>query len=320
VLSIAGALFYLLTSQRHRFWLRRWEPYAAATIALLVFSPVLVWNAQHGWASFAFQSDRATGLHFHLLAPLVTFGGEALFILPWIWLPMMLLLVRGFARNAFWTHRLMVCLASPAIIGFVLISAWSSQRTLFHWAAPGYLMLFPALGEAIANRVGMRWVRHLIVYTSILVILVASIVGLQIQFDWLGSSLAAVMRRDPTDEGLDWISVRDDMQTRGLLHSGLVAASLNWRDAGKFGYALGPDTIMLCLSNDSREFGQVSPASAFTDRDVILLLLDPVGRNVDEARRWFGRVEILAAVSVRLRGRVLRTVTVIQGQGLHVPQ
>jgi dolichol-phosphate mannosyltransferase len=41
-----------------RRWFRRWEPYAAVCIAAAVFAPVLVWNAQHEWASFAFQTSR----------------------------------------------------------------------------------------------------------------------------------------------------------------------------------------------------------------------------------------------------------------------
>ena len=39
-------------------WWRRKEPYLAALLALALFSPVLVWNAQHGWASFVFQTSR----------------------------------------------------------------------------------------------------------------------------------------------------------------------------------------------------------------------------------------------------------------------
>jgi len=41
-----------------RRWFRRWEPYAALLIAVCVFAPVLIWNAQHQWASFAFQTSR----------------------------------------------------------------------------------------------------------------------------------------------------------------------------------------------------------------------------------------------------------------------
>ncbi|HYZ24555.1 MAG TPA: glycosyltransferase family 39 protein, partial [Rhodopila sp.] len=32
-----------------RAWLRRWQPWAACGIGLLLFAPVLIWNAQHRW-------------------------------------------------------------------------------------------------------------------------------------------------------------------------------------------------------------------------------------------------------------------------------
>jgi dolichol-phosphate mannosyltransferase len=51
-------LAFMLWDRRSRRWLRRVEPYAAALLALVVFSPVIVWNAHHDWASFAFQTSR----------------------------------------------------------------------------------------------------------------------------------------------------------------------------------------------------------------------------------------------------------------------
>jgi dolichol-phosphate mannosyltransferase len=53
----AMVLFVILDSQSRR-WLSRWEPYAALIIAGAIFSPVIAWNAQHEWASFAFQTSR----------------------------------------------------------------------------------------------------------------------------------------------------------------------------------------------------------------------------------------------------------------------
>jgi dolichol-phosphate mannosyltransferase len=50
-------LFMLWDPRARRQW-RRWQPYAAALLALAVFSPVIIWNAQHDWASFAFQTSR----------------------------------------------------------------------------------------------------------------------------------------------------------------------------------------------------------------------------------------------------------------------
>jgi dolichol-phosphate mannosyltransferase len=49
--------FTLLDHQSRRWWRRR-EPYVAALLAFAIFSPVILWNAQHEWASFAFQTSR----------------------------------------------------------------------------------------------------------------------------------------------------------------------------------------------------------------------------------------------------------------------
>jgi dolichol-phosphate mannosyltransferase len=52
------ALLFVLLDPQSRRWLLRWQPYAALVIAFLIFSPVIIWNAQHEWASFAFQTSR----------------------------------------------------------------------------------------------------------------------------------------------------------------------------------------------------------------------------------------------------------------------
>jgi 4-amino-4-deoxy-L-arabinose transferase-like glycosyltransferase len=312
VLTIGGAFLYLLTSRSHRRWLLRPEPYVAATLALTVFSPVLIWNATHGWASFAFQGDRAEGARFRPLMPIQTLAGEALFVLPWIWVPMMILFVHGFRRGAASFHQLLIWLAAPPIVGFALVSAWSNQRVLYHWAAPGYLMLFPLLGEALARRLDRAWIRGLVAGSAGLVLASVTVIATQVRFDWLGGTLAAVMRTDPTAEGVDWTSVREDLAARGLLPPGALVATLNWRDAGKIGYALGPDTTMLCLNPDSRQFGFAHPLREFTGRDVLLLLVDPAA----PATRWFRSIQALPGTSVRLGGRVLRTITVLRGRWL----
>ena len=41
-----------------RAWLRRWQPWAAALVGLLLFCPVIAWNAAHDWAGFVKQGGR----------------------------------------------------------------------------------------------------------------------------------------------------------------------------------------------------------------------------------------------------------------------
>jgi Dolichyl-phosphate-mannose-protein mannosyltransferase len=53
-----GLLLLLLTDHERRRWLAYWQFWAGGVIALIVFSPVIWWNAQHQWASFLFQGQR----------------------------------------------------------------------------------------------------------------------------------------------------------------------------------------------------------------------------------------------------------------------
>ncbi|MBV8400992.1 MAG: glycosyltransferase family 39 protein, partial [Acetobacteraceae bacterium] len=153
LLIMAGAVLYLLTQPQHRRWLLRPEPYLASGVALLVFAPVLAWNAGHGWTSFAFQGGRVAATRFQPFGPIITMAGEALFLLPWLWLSMMLGAVAALLHGPHaWRSWLLCCLAALPIIVFALVSAWSRGKVLFHWAVPGYLMLFPILGARVAEQ------------------------------------------------------------------------------------------------------------------------------------------------------------------------
>jgi len=320
VLTIAGAAVFLLTSPRHRVWLRRPAPWLAAGVALLVFAPVLVWNATHHWASFAFQGDRAAGLRFRPLAPFAVLGGEALFVLPWIWLPMMAAFVAALRRGpAAWRDWLLCCLGAPPILAFALIAAWSSQRVLFHWAAPGYLMLFPLLGAEVARRLDRRWLPRALAGTAALIVAALAVVGTQVRFDWLHPVIAAVTQRDPDLEGIDWTSLRDELASRGLLGADTIVGVPSWRDAGKIAYALGPHTTVLCLNRDARQFGFAAPVARFQGRDVLVLSLDPPDRVAASLAPAFDRLEPLPPVAISFADRRLREVSVFLGHGLRTP-
>lgn len=51
-----SALLAVVLNPKLRPWLRRPQPYVATLIALLVWSPNLVWNAQNDWATFMFHT------------------------------------------------------------------------------------------------------------------------------------------------------------------------------------------------------------------------------------------------------------------------
>jgi dolichol-phosphate mannosyltransferase len=53
-----GTIIFLIIDSRSRKWFFSPLPYAAALLSLILFIPVLFWNSQHEWASFAFQTSR----------------------------------------------------------------------------------------------------------------------------------------------------------------------------------------------------------------------------------------------------------------------
>ena len=318
-LTMAGGVLYLLTSREHRHWLATPKPWLALLVALLMFAPVLAWNAAHGWASFAFQAGRATGMHLRPFAPLETLAGEALFVLPWIWLPMMAVFVVALRRGpGEWRPWLLCCLAAPPIVAFVAVSAWSSQRVLFHWAAPGYLMLFPLLGDAVARRLDQPAVRRLLAGTAVFVVLGVAVVATQVRFDWLRPVIAAVTSKDPNIDAVDWTSLRAELAARNLLRSGVIVGVPDWRDAGKIAYALGPDVTTLCLNRDARQFGIAWPPAHFVGADVLILAPEHGERVAADLGPTFDSIEKLPDASIRHAGRTLRTVAVFQARRLRV--
>jgi len=53
-----SALLFMVIDPRSRHWFKRVEPYAAALLAAMIFSPVIAWNVRNDFASFAFQTSR----------------------------------------------------------------------------------------------------------------------------------------------------------------------------------------------------------------------------------------------------------------------
>lgn len=114
VLVVGGVFFALLSSREGWAELKTRWPWLAAVLSLIVFLPVILWNAQHDWLSFAFQlghgikakADKDIGL---LLSAFI--GGQVLVAMPWTLFAMALATTsRGSKepRPSGYTHALLV--------------------------------------------------------------------------------------------------------------------------------------------------------------------------------------------------------------------
>ena len=152
------AVVYLIITPSRRSQLLRIRPYSAAFAAFLLFSPVLIWNYDNQWASFAFQSaDRISkpfefSLHMllvHVLAVLTPAGiiAGAAFLLPlhsaWFrHLRAQLLPERELDR------RFMLVFTLIPLCVFAFFSL--THEVKVNWTGPVFLSLLPVLGRSVS--------------------------------------------------------------------------------------------------------------------------------------------------------------------------
>ncbi len=159
VLFLAGVALFLIVRPAQRRWLWRAEPYAGLAVALALFAPVLVWNAQHGWASFAFQLGRqSTSVPANVVQRIGAFaqtvGGQALWLLPWLWLPLMWVLVDRDGSAPASRIDATYSRASPSCRSRCSRSSRSADGPRFRIGQrPDTCFCFPLLGAAIVVRI-----------------------------------------------------------------------------------------------------------------------------------------------------------------------
>ncbi|WP_338662704.1 glycosyltransferase family 39 protein [Pararoseomonas sp. SCSIO 73927] len=152
----AGLLLWLVAEPSARRWWRDGRLYLGGAVAVLLFLPVLVWNAAHGWASFAKQGGRAgAGAEFGLRYVWELLGGQLALASP----VLLILCAAGTGLAvAAWARRdagagLLAALVVPA----ALIFLWQAtgSRVQGNWPA----VLYPAASIAAAGFAAARWQR-----------------------------------------------------------------------------------------------------------------------------------------------------------------
>ena len=271
-LVLVGAALGVVLDPAGRRELRRPWPWAGVLLALVLFSPVVVWNVQHHWASFTYQGGRATGLRLRPIMPFTVWGGEALYVLPWLWAPMVWLLARALQAGA--VARSSWLLAWAAIIPvllFAIVGLWSRTHILFHWAAPGYLMLFPLLGDW-ATRRSPRLIGTVAGVSGGLLAGAALLIVALVQFG-LPPVLAISFEpgKSPMLQAVDWVSIGK------AIPPGIDAvAAQRWFDAGKIGYALrrdGIDVPVTVFGPEPHQFAFTTPPESLLGKNILIIAM-----------------------------------------------
>jgi 4-amino-4-deoxy-L-arabinose transferase-like glycosyltransferase len=142
ILILPCTLAFLLLSRAHRHWLRRKEPYLAVLLGFLMFSPVVWWNWQHQWVSFAFQLGQGfSPVEGAKLDKLLNYlGGQAGVVTPlWFGAFVFYSLWGGYkASPPECPAYLYLALLSWPILIFFGLSTLRGETAEANWPAPTY--------------------------------------------------------------------------------------------------------------------------------------------------------------------------------------
>jgi hypothetical protein len=318
LIPLAVCLYALLHRPMRRLIFRP-GPYFALGIGLLLFSPVIAWNASHGWASFLFQGSRAVGSSLprpdYLLVAILAQAG---YLFPWIWVPLVVILIRGcrdWPKIASDHERLWLCLAVVPLGVFSAVACF--RPVLPHWGLIGLVSLFPMLGrtwEARLSRQPRQTRRLLAAGAGFSVAILAIAIG-EYRYGWLqrnghGGWGLVDTRTDPTLDLYGWDQVADRIKQLGLIDDprSFVFTSY-WYQSAHLAHALGGNQPVVCYSaEDPRGFAFWSRPEEWIGRDGILVVVGEIEAWPRYFGRWFSSVEPVSDFWVKRNGKPVRRI------------
>lgn len=312
-----GAVIYFVLHPHLRHWLLRPQPYVGVMVALLLFIPVLIWNAQNDWASFAFQFGRGTGVGGSSPERLLRlFLTEAAYLLPTTALLLIAALVWLVVRRPGPRRSVgfFLALGLPIIVALDANRFWTWQAYP-HWAMPGWMLLLPLVG-AMLVAAETRW------RPTTAIVAVAT--GLQ--FVALVGAVTLLLSdlrlRDP---GIDafrieagsWSGVAAGVAEAGAADEAEFLVGRRWSDAARVAEALRAPVPTIVLE-DGRGFGWIVDKATLPGGDALIILR--AGESDAMLERFGGYFESLEPVGTYpVEAGNPEMVTVTLGRGLREP-
>jgi 4-amino-4-deoxy-L-arabinose transferase-like glycosyltransferase len=315
ILLLPGLFTFLLTSKPdNRRWLTRPQPYFAGCAALIPLLPVLIWNAQHGWASFLFQGGRASpGDHIHSALMIRWLGMQVLYLQPALFVALVLVGVKGLLVEVDQRIRFFCCLAAfpLAFFPFAILTSTDALRG-FHWGIIGWLMLFPPLGAFLAKAEddGRFWLKKgsvavVATFVAALIVLIS-----HASTGWIAKAsqvfgVTAFSEKDPVlVELFDWSDLSAELKRLGIDARRTFITGIRWEACAKAAYIVRDDYPFLCLARKNIHFSYIADPAHFKNWNAIMVdmsantgaaeaalsgLFDTVERKDTIELHYFGR-------------------------------
>jgi len=214
-----------------------------------------------------------------------------------------------------------LCLGLPTILLFTLVPLWG-DRGLPHWQMPGWLMLFPVLGDHFARDVLVRRRPRVWAAASAASVAVAAVVAIaHVNTGFARLLFPAVFAKgDPTLEAYEWAPLRGELQRRGLLdRPNLFVISASPIDIGKIDQALH-DALPMQVFGEAKQYAFRIDPKTLVGRDA--LIIGQRNRTVGlrgALAPYFASIDELPPFAFGRSGMNEVELTLLYGHGLKQP-
>jgi 4-amino-4-deoxy-L-arabinose transferase-like glycosyltransferase len=248
----AGIAMWLMLLPGAGRWLRSWQLWAGGVLALLLALPVLVWNAQHGWASFFKQFGRVTegdaltlGYLLELLGGFLGLASPAIAVLAG----------RGLGRvyrGALKRDPACLLLASGVLPLLVYLAVHSlHDRVQPNWTAPLYPSLAICAAIATWPARGTPYLRP-----SLRAFHWATGIGFALSGLLLLHAVVPLVvipgTRDPTSQLRGWTGFAAEVEQLRSTSGACWIATASYATTGELAYALGSKAPVIQLTERIR--------------------------------------------------------------------
>jgi len=219
VMMLPAVVAFALVPDWRRRWLLSPYPWCAALIAIVLFSPVLIWNAQHDWASFKFQFVRAAATHELSGRTVADYIGLQFGLVGFVLLPVVLSGLVLTARRGYLAREPVAILLSTAVLVPFLYFFWKSLTLrvgdtwpMFIWpvgfaAAAINIAMLPRAGWPVwMIRSTIRWA-HIAIASGIVMVVLVFLYYVVSPWNFIG-------RADPIggEAGFDQVVARAEVE------------------------------------------------------------------------------------------------------------
>ncbi|WP_037546561.1 glycosyltransferase family 39 protein [Stappia stellulata] len=304
----AGIVLWLVLVPDARRWWSSWQLWAGGVLALAIVAPVVLWNADHQWASFVKQFGRAvpdgwsTKYIFEFLGAVIGLLNPLVAVLAGVGLARA---VSG-ARRGDAGFGLMIWTCVPFFFYLLLHSLHS--RVQGNWPAP----LFPALallaGVVVADppaafRRGIGLLAKGAVVLGIAVSLVVYVHAVQP----LTGSLA---RKDPTFQTRGWGEIREEVKTLAEDEGAAWIATYGYGLNAQLAFNLSGILPVEQLTERIRYVMQPSLGAETLERPALFIVEARRDPGAEALGERFGEATRVAVLTRRVKGVALEELVV----------